>query len=133
EIELKVQMLKKEESKISLRFSVRDTGIGIAKERQDRIFEAFTQEDSSVSKRYGGTGLGLTISNNLLKYMDSKLELVSDLGEGTTFSFDLQVRYDEELTNEEEALDVKRALVVDDNANNRVILQHMLQFKHIET
>src|SRR5690606_18673391 len=73
------------------------------------------------------------ISNNLLKYMDSKLELVSDLGEGTTFSFEIQVRYDEELANEEDELDVKRALVVDDNANNRVILQHMLQFKHIET
>lgn len=133
EIELKVEKLQKTESKINIRFSVRDTGIGIAKERQDRIFEAFTQEDSSVSKRYGGTGLGLTISNNLLKYMDSKLELISNLGEGTTFYFDLQVQYEEELTNQEEELDVKRALIVDDNANNRLILQHMLQFKHIET
>ena len=133
EIELKIEKLEKTESDIRLRFSVRDTGIGIAKERQDRIFEAFTQEDSSVSKRYGGTGLGLTISNNLLKYMDSKLELISDLGEGTTFCFELQVPYDEEQADEQEELGVQRALIIDDNANNRVILQHMLQFRHIET
>src|SRR5690606_28437249 len=91
EIELKVQQISKVGSKIKLRFSVRDTGIGIAEEKQDKIFQAFTQEDSSISKRYGGTGLGLTISNNLLKYMDSNLQLLSEAGNGATFFFDLEV------------------------------------------
>jgi len=133
EIELKVEMLQKTDTEIDLRFSVRDTGIGIAKERQGHIFEAFTQEDSSVSKRYGGTGLGLTISNNLLKYMGSKLELISVPEQGTTFYFDLRVKYEADQTNQEEEYSIKRALIVDDNANNRTILQHMLQYKQIDT
>ncbi|WP_257097724.1 response regulator [Sphingobacterium sp. E70] len=96
------------------------------------MFDAFTQEDSSVSKRYGGTGLGLTISNNLLKYMGSKLNLTSQLGKGSTFYFDIEVSC-EMMEQEDGTLPLNRVLVVDDNANNRVILQHMLAYKQVES
>ena len=71
------------------RFSVRDTGLGIQPENQKKIFEAFSQEDASVTKKYGGTGLGLPISNKLLGLMGSKLELHSEPGKGSTFYFEV--------------------------------------------
>ena len=132
EIEFKISRLYHDSDKLSLRFEVRDTGIGIPEEKQQRIFDAFTQEDSSVSKRYGGTGLGLTISNNLLKYMGSKLNLTSQLGKGSTFYFDIEVSC-EMMEQEDGDLPLNRVLVVDDNANNRVILQHMLAYKQVES
>lgn len=81
---------------VKLRFSVMDTGIGIAEENQQKIFEAFTQEDPSIIRRFGGTGLGLTISNKLLYLMGSKLELKSRQGKGSTFYFDVLVSLAEE-------------------------------------
>ena len=133
EIELKIEKLISEDDKLKLRFSVRDTGIGIPFEKQQRIFDAFTQEDSSVSKRYGGTGLGLTISNNLLKYMGSKLCLTSELDKGSDFYFELEMPYEEGEIEEDDELALKRVLVVDDNATNRTIIQHMLTYKKIES
>jgi PAS domain S-box-containing protein len=90
EIELKVEELKKETpNQINLRFSVKDTGIGIAPQNQQKIFDAFVQEDISTTKKYGGTGLGLTISTELLALMDSKLQLESNAGKGSLFYFDV--------------------------------------------
>ncbi|TXF79204.1 response regulator [Chryseobacterium sp.] len=135
EIELKVEKLEMNSENITLRFSVRDTGIGIPKDKQQRIFDAFTQEDSSVSKRYGGTGLGLTISNNILKYMGSRLILTSEQQKGSVFCFQLQIPYeiDElDVSSEDEDLKIERVLIVDDNENNRIILQHMLAYKNID-
>ncbi len=136
EIELKVRKLDMDDEKIKLRFAVRDTGIGIPVEKQQRIFDAFTQEDSSVSKKYGGTGLGLTISNNILKYMHSALSLTSSPGFGSEFYFDIEVPYEEVDTDEEQGIEdlgIKKVLIVDDNENNRIILQHMLAYKNIES
>jgi PAS domain S-box-containing protein len=134
EIELKVEKLRMDDKNIALRFSVRDTGIGIPVEKQQYIFNAFTQENSSVSKRYGGTGLGLTISNNILKYMNSHLSLISELEKGSVFFFDLEIPYEEisEL-REDEDITIKKVLVVDDNESNRIILQHMLAYRDIES
>lgn len=133
EIELKIEKRQLEDDKITLRFSVRDTGIGIPISKQQRIFDAFTQEDSSVSKRFGGTGLGLTISNNLLKYMGSTLNLESEIGQGSIFYFDLEVTcvLDSKETDDE-LLPIKNILIVDDNENHRMILEHMLLYKGIE-
>lgn len=133
EIELKIEKCSSDDSKIKLRFSVRDTGIGIPVNKQQRIFDAFTQEDSSVSKRYGGTGLGLTISNNLLKYMGSKLCLESAVNKGSDFYFDLEIPYEEGNIDKDEELPLKRVLIVDDNANNRTIIQHMLTYKGVDS
>lgn len=133
EIELKVEKRSLEADKLVLRFSVRDTGIGIPIEKQQRIFDAFTQEDSSVSKKYGGTGLGLTISNNLLRYMGSNLSLVSEVDKGSIFYFDLEIPYQFELKDaDEDLLPVQRILVVDDNTNNRIIMEHMLSYKGMD-
>jgi len=132
EIELKLEKQNISDDRLVLRFSVRDTGIGIPLDRQQRIFDAFTQEDSSVSKKYGGTGLGLTISNNLLRYMGSNLCLESKSNEGSTFYFDLEVPFAFGEKEEEELIPVKRILVVDDNRNNRTIVEHMLAYKGID-
>ncbi|RAI91640.1 PAS domain-containing hybrid sensor histidine kinase/response regulator [Algoriphagus yeomjeoni] len=134
EIELKVESLGVKGDLHKIRFSVRDTGIGIKAEKQSKIFEAFSQEDSSTTKKYGGTGLGLTISNSLLRLMDSKLDLESKLGEGSTFYFDVELK-----TEEGDAIawfdveKIKNVLIVDDNENNRLIVKQMLLLKNIKS
>lgn len=133
EIELKVEKLSMDNKNILLRFSVRDTGIGIPVEKQKYIFDAFTQENSSISKKYGGTGLGLTISNNILKYMGSHLSLNSTPEQGSIFFFDIKIPYEMSEFKEEEDVTITKALVVDDNESNRIILQHMLGYKNIES
>lgn len=133
EIELKVEKLGMDDKNIVLRFSVRDTGIGIPVEKQKHVFDAFTQENSSISKRYGGTGLGLTISNNILGYMGSRLSLNSTPGKGSVFFFEIEIPYEISESREEDDLAVKKVLVVDDNEANRIILQHMLAYKNIES
>lgn len=129
EIELKVEKLRTDDHTIALRFSVRDTGIGIPVEKQKYIFDAFTQENSSISKRFGGTGLGLTISNNILGYMGSHLSLNSEIDSASVFFFDLTVPYEKSEWKEEDETAIKTALVVDDNESNRIILEHMLTYK----
>lgn len=133
EIELKVEKLRMNDSTIALRFSVRDTGIGIPVEKQKYIFNAFTQENSSISKRYGGTGLGLTISNNILGYMGSHLSLSSVKEKGSVFFFDIEIPYEIPQLREEDEITIKTALVVDDNETNRIILEHMLTYKNIRS
>lgn len=76
-----------------VKFSVQDTGIGISEEQRKKVFEAFTQADSSTNRQYGGTGLGLTISSSLVELMDSKLHLESEVGRGSIFSFVLEMEY----------------------------------------
>jgi len=88
-----------------LKFSVKDTGIGIKAKNQAKIFEAFSQEDASTTKRFGGTGLGLSISNQLLSLMNSKLELKSKIGIGSEFSFYLDVKYSNETKKIEQRKD----------------------------
>ncbi|MDF9799269.1 PAS domain S-box-containing protein [Catalinimonas alkaloidigena] len=135
EIELSIRCLpneNKEETKIE--FSVRDTGIGISQQNQQKIFEAFAQEDHSVTKKYGGTGLGLTISNKLLLMMNSKLELESQVGEGSRFYFTISVKTSEDdLTQWKGLENYKKILIVDDNMHNCVIIQDMLSLKNIDS
>jgi CheY-like chemotaxis protein len=119
-----------------LRFSVRDTGIGILPENQKKIFEAFSQEDASTTRKYGGTGLGLAISKKLLQLMGSELQLSSIPNEGSTFYFDILVKTEVEIESEPEiATDfskIKHALIVDDNSNNRLLVSEMLALKNIK-
>ncbi len=137
EIELKVQVLPskyQDPEKTYFRFSVRDTGIGILPKNMQRIFEAFSQEDSSTTRKYGGTGLGLTISNKLLALMDSRLQVNSEVGKGSTFFFDISFKtmQGDAITSQNLA-GIKKILIVDDNANNRLILKDMLAMKNILT
>jgi PAS domain S-box-containing protein len=135
EIELKIYPLKNASSltdELPIRFEVRDTGIGIKPEKQHKIFEAFLQEDASTTKKYGGTGLGLTISNKLLHLMGSSLHLKSEYGKGSTFYFDLNAKVEQgEPINWEGIENIKNVLIVDDNDNNRMILRQMLLLKKI--
>ena len=134
EIELKIEKLNSTDDHATLRFSVRDTGVGIKPDKQHKIFEAFSQEDSSTTKKYGGTGLGLTISNKLLGMMGSKLELQSTPGKGSTFYFDVTFKSEQGEALEWVNIDaVKNVLVVDDNKNNRQIVSAMLSLKNIKT
>ncbi|PPK71484.1 PAS domain S-box-containing protein [Methylobacter tundripaludum] len=111
----------------ALRFEITDTGIGISAEAQTRLFQAFSQADSSTSRRYGGTGLGLSISKDLVVLMNGHIGVESTAGQGSIFWFTLPL--------EPMASDVpvpqanfadKRALIVDDNATNRMIMNHYL-------
>lgn len=133
EVELKVSPLEiKEDGKTKIRFEVRDTGIGIKPEKQYKIFEAFRQEDASTTKKYGGTGLGLTISNKLLALMGSHLQIRSNINEGSTFFFDIELATADAPADKWESLEkIRQVLIVDDNDNNRTILKEMLHLKGI--
>ena len=133
EVKLSVSIVEElPSSTIKLRFSVSDTGVGIRPDKLGQIFKAFTQEDGSITKKYGGTGLGLTISNKLLELMDSKLEVQSELDQGSCFYFDLKVKSEIDQFNGDLLRGIKRVLVVDDNDSNRKILKRMLEHKNIQ-
>ncbi len=128
EVHLSILVQSKAEDYLDLRFSVRDTGIGIPKDRQDRLFQPFSQVDSSTTRRFGGTGLGLAISQRLCEMMGGRMWLQSEEGKGSTFIFTLRVAQDPAFkapSSPPLALTGKRLLIIDDNATNRDILAKM--------
>ena len=135
EISLRVERQDEDDGFVNLHFSVRDTGIGIAPENQRRIFEAFSQEDSSTTRRYGGTGLGLSISRRLVDLMGGRMWLESELHRGSTFHFSLHLESDvttPSIQPDHALTRGRRVLVVDDNETNRRILAAMLADWEIE-
>ena len=117
---------------IGLRFTVRDTGIGIPPDQQERIFHAFEQEDASTTRKYGGTGLGLTIASRLVALMGGKITVQSEPGRGSTFAFTARFGRQQQpsepvLPQPPVSLRDLPALVVDDNATNRLILEQWLR------
>ena len=111
-----------------VRFDVTDTGIGIAAEAQERLFQPFTQADSSTTRQYGGTGLGLAITKRLVELMAGQIRIESAPGEGATFTFDVHLgaAVAPELTMPPPAdLRGVRALIVDDNASNCLIMKRL--------
>lgn len=101
-----------------IRFSVKDSGIGIKNENQEKIFNAFSQEDNSTTRKFGGTGLGLTISNQLLGLMDSKLHLNSTFRVGSEFYFDLKLETSEATINTDNKPDHLKIIFEDDGLKN---------------
>ncbi|HYX81256.1 MAG TPA: response regulator, partial [Gemmatimonadales bacterium] len=119
----------------TLRFAVRDTGIGIAPEHIDSVFKEFTQADSTMTRRYGGTGLGLAISQRLVKLMGSELAVTSQVGKGSEFSFSLTLPVESTARIRGTPLATLggcRMLVVDDNQTNRRILREMLAAEGVQ-
>jgi len=131
EVQLKVSgsLLDRNSEKVSLLFEVIDTGPGIPPEHQEHIFESFTQQDGTITRRYGGTGLGLTISRQLVELMGGELKLASTPKVGSRFYFNLILPVSTKSTIQaaqiKELLDVN-VLVVDDNSTNREILHRQL-------
>jgi signal transduction histidine kinase/DNA-binding response OmpR family regulator len=124
--------LRSDGDAVQLYFRVRDSGIGIAKDRQQLLFRSFTQADTSTTRQYGGTGLGLAISKRLCELMGGSMWIESELGVGSTFHFLLPAgAASESLPDRQTApvaiLNGKRVLIVDDNATNRFILTKQLE------
>jgi GAF domain-containing protein/CheY-like chemotaxis protein len=134
EVVLTVSARPLADGKVELTFAVRDTGIGLSPEGMDRLFQSFSQADSSTTRKYGGTGLGLAISKRLCELMGGRMWAHSDgVGKGSTFLFSIVVRIGEvpqsrqrDYVGVQPALQGKRALVVDDNETNRRILKLQL-------
>ncbi|WP_405383573.1 ATP-binding protein [Maribacter sp. LLG6340-A2] len=139
EVRITTKLLTKAKDQVRIYFEVHDNGIGISKEKQKSIFEGFEQGSIQINREYGGTGLGLTIVKSLLGLFNSKIELDSTLGEGSSFSFEIAMTSMEDLPEDfvlEEAqkdYDFKNLhlLIVEDNKINQVITKKMLSKKEM--
>jgi len=130
EVYVHVTALEARQHRVRLRFEVRDTGIGIAPEALDRLFESFTQADDSTTRRYGGTGLGLTISRQLVDLMGGRMGVHSEPGKGSTFWFELTLARQPGVPQPlgQRATDLRglKVLVVDDSPLNREMLTQVV-------
>ena len=129
EVEIDIHLIAERDGLVELEFGVRDTGIGISPAQQARLFQSFTQADSSMARKYGGTGLGLTISQRLAELMGGEIQLRSEAGKGSYFHFQLNLQKvndtrDYQLVSGFGQLHI---LVVDDNPTNREILEYWLR------
>ena len=143
EIQLDINEIEPSDKKWStIKFSVKDTGVGIKTDNNEKIFNSFVQEDNSTNRKFGGTGLGLAISNQLLALMDSKLQLISKYGEGSDFFFVIKFKKinhkkntDTVLTNTVEedkiipikTLSDKKILIVEDNKINMLLAKTLIK------
>ena len=136
EVVVRLNMLERYENTVHVEFLVEDTGIGIARDVLPNLFSAFTQADGSTTRKFGGTGLGLTISKQLVELMGGRIQVTSAEGLGSTFSFILKMDISETESlkpkHVDHALEGIKALIVDDNGTNREILRHYLTAWGIE-
>ncbi len=125
----RVRLLSQDETTLTLRFEVSDSGIGLSEEQQERLFQAFEQADASTTRRFGGTGLGLAISKRLVELMGGRIGVDSTLGQGSTFWFELPLQRAAAASTVARSLTLPRGLrvlVVDDVVDARVALEDML-------
>lgn len=129
EVVLSTQLLDNSLNETIILFSVRDTGIGISKEQQGKLFQSFSQADGSTTRKFGGTGLGLVICKKLTEMMGGEIKVDSIPGQGTTFSFTARFGKCDDYRKTEKTghLEALNVLVVDDNKSSREILTSMLE------
>ncbi|WP_207534172.1 response regulator [Desertivirga arenae] len=131
EVFIKVYQQMSNDSSLNITFEVSDTGIGIPEDKLNKLFKAFSQVDSSTTRKYGGTGLGLAISERLVELMGGEIGVKSKEGEGTTFYFNILSKAAESAVKHYitfgRETEGKRILVVDDNLNNCTILRNQLE------
>jgi two-component system sensor histidine kinase/response regulator len=138
EVTIEAALLQETETRVVIRFAVKDTGIGIPTDRMDRLFKSFSQVDGSTTRQFGGTGLGLAISRRLVEMMGGQIEVQSREGGGSTFQFtavlEKQSGVTAPLRDARLLADIqgKRILAVDDNATNRQILKSYLESWNFE-
>ena len=129
-IRVGAKLLDTQKNTLTLEFFVEDTGIGLSKTEQERLFQPFSQADSSITRKYQGTGLGLTISKQIIELMDGKIWIQSEKNAGSTFFFTLQLAAKKQkqlLLEEASALENKNFLIVDDNEIERNVLTSLLE------
>jgi len=115
-------------------FSVRDSGIGMDEEQKSRLFKSFSQADSSTTRKYGGTGLGLVISSRIVAMMGGTIQVRSNPGQGSEFEFAVTCTVEPDNQSEKRPIHFPRCcIIVDDNASNRLILERLLEAKGIRT
>ena len=134
EVMLSCELVENTGTEMKLLIKVKDTGIGISEEYKKKLFESFTQADSSVTRKYGGTGLGLSISKRLVELMNGTIDVESTLGEGTTFIINIAFKITESSDEDyflKEDLKGLSALIIDDNENNRLIFKKYLSYWQI--
>ncbi len=122
EVELRIESIQTPDNQEALRFLVRDTGIGISREQLAEIFSAFSQADTSISRRFGGTGLGLAICQRLVALMGGNLDVTSQEGIGSEFSFQLPIQSADPIAITAKHLEHMNLLVADDSASSREAL-----------
>lgn len=137
-VELIVDLLDKKEEEVTVRFAVKDTGIGIPEEQQKNIFKSFTQADGSTTRKFGGTGLGTTIAKQLVGLMGGTIALESEINRGSTFWFDVSLAIEkspekranlqgEVVVEEEEGIFIGNILVVEDYPTNQQVARLHLE------
>ncbi len=131
-IDIQVASIDLISSTCELKIQIKDTGIGIEKDKQKKLFEAFTQADSSITRKFGGTGLGLVICKKLVDLMGGEITCNSQIHQGTTFEIQLNLPYTKTKPKPEyqrilTALKNKMALIVDDNNTNRMVLEKLCE------
>ncbi len=139
EVTVIAKLKEKEEEDVTIYFEVKDNGIGISEDLQQSIFESFEQGSIQINREYGGTGLGLTIVKSLLGLFDSKIQLKSELGKGSSFFFEIDLKSKDslvddipfEITKKDYELKGLHVLIVEDNKINQVITKKMLTKKEV--
>ena len=141
EVKVIARLLNKIEEDVTLYFEVADNGIGISQEQQENIFDGFEQGSIQINREYGGTGLGLTIVKSLLGLFDSRIQLRSELGKGSSFFFELKLKSKDsviddipfEITQRDYDFKGLHLMIVEDNKINQVITKKMLTKKEISS